>query len=84
MYCWDCYIDVSVLAHYTISYLSPTSHIGGELAFQSERYLSQNNLLTLSTAVRGPKYWNLLPVSLNIIPPLSLFKVNLKEYLVSQ
>ena len=37
-----------------------------------------------SIAVRGPQYWNLLPVPLKITPSFSLFKVNLKEYLISQ
>ena len=37
-----------------------------------------------SIAIRGPKYWNLLPVSLQVTPSFSLFKVNLKQYLVSQ
>jgi len=33
-----------------------------------------------SIAIRGAKYWNLLPVSLKITPSFSLFKVDLKEY----
>jgi len=87
IYVYNC--DNNLLPPICINYFTHTQDVHQ----YSTRSRKKSNLYRInankscrsnSIAVRGLNYWNLLPVSLKITPSFSLFKVNLKQYLVSQ